>query len=167
MEDWSLAAYGEPRETHDVDIAVSDLSAERASEALAARGMSTLLAFEDVRFGGLSLGRVTLLGGAGHLGLNVLDLVKPRSPAYGARVLARAVEGELRGRTMRIVTAEDYVIFKALATRDRDLDDAASVLRRNRDALDFRLIDDEVRVLATEIPDWKVLDRWAELQNRA
>jgi hypothetical protein len=26
--------------------------------------------------------------------------------------------------------AEDYVIFKALATRDRDIEDAASVLRR-------------------------------------
>ncbi len=61
-----LAAYGEARETHDVDIAVIDLSAETARQALESRGVSCLVPFDDVVFGGLSLGRVTLLGGEDH-----------------------------------------------------------------------------------------------------
>jgi hypothetical protein len=56
-----LAAYGEPRETRDVDVAVVELSAETARQALETSGISCLLAFDGVTFGGLSLGRVTLL----------------------------------------------------------------------------------------------------------
>lgn len=161
-----LAAYGEPRETRDVDVAVVDLPAESARSALETAGIACVVAFDGTRFGGLSLGRVTLLGGEGHLGLNMLDLVRPRSARYAAAALGRVVESELRGRVVRVVTAEDYVLFKALATRDRDLEDAASVLRRTGDVLDFALLDREVEALAAEIPDWDVRASWAAIQAR-
>ncbi len=162
-----LAAYGEPRETHDVDIAVVDIRAETAMRALQDAGIRCNLPFDDVVFGGLSLGRVTLIGGEGHLGLNMLDLVRPRSPRYAVATLARATTDEMRGRVVRVVAPEDYVIFKALATRDRDLDDAASVLRRTGDVLALGLIESEVDKVASEIPDWDVRARWASIQDRA
>jgi Nucleotidyl transferase of unknown function (DUF2204) len=162
-----LAAYGEPRETHDVDMAVVDLSAESARRALESAGMECRIAFDGVVYGGLSLGRVTLLGGEGHLGLNMLDLVRPRSPRYAAAALGRATEDDLRGRRIRVVAPEDYVIFKALATRDRDVEDAASVVRRVGDVLDHALIDREAESLAAEIPDWDVRGRWAAIRARS
>lgn len=162
-----LAAYGEPRETHDVDVAVVDLSAESARGALVSAGIECRIAFDGAVYGGLSLGRVTLLGGEGHLGLNMLDLVRPRSPRYAAAALARATEDDLRGRTIRVVAPEDCIVFKALATRDRDVEDAASVVRRVGNLLDRALIDREVESLATEIPDWDVRGRWAAIQARS
>lgn len=162
-----LAAYGEPRETRDVDIAVVDLPAESAGRVLEAAGLSCVVAFDGVTYGGLRLGRVTLLGGEEHLGLNMLDLVRPRSDRYALAALDRAVEGDFRGRVVRLVSPEDYVLFKALATRDRDRDDAASVLRRSGDVLDFDLVAHEVDTLAREIPDWDVRESWAIIRARS
>jgi predicted nucleotidyltransferase len=163
----ALAAYGEPRETRDVDLAVVDVTAARARAALEAAGVSCIEAFEGVTFGGLVLGRVTLLGRGGPAEVNVLDLVTPRSPRYGAAVLDRAATGELRGRWIRVVSAEDYLILKALATRDKDLDDAASVLRRIGGLLDLPLVEEEVAALAAELPDVDVRGRWDRIRAGA
>jgi predicted nucleotidyltransferase len=163
-----MAAYGEPRETRDADIAVVDLPVERAREALAVAGVECVVSIRDggVTFGGLTVGRVTLLGGDEHLGLNVLDIVRTRSARYDAAAIERSVGVPIRGRTVRALTPEDFVIFKALATRDRDIEDAASVLRRSGDLLDLSLIEREVAKLATEIPDWDVRARWAAIRAR-
>lgn len=161
-----LAAYGEPRETRDADVAVVDLTAEAARQALEAVGVRCLVSFDGVTFGGLSVGRVALVGGDDHLGLNVLDLVKPRSSRYSNASMARSVRVPLRNHTIQALTADDFVIFKMLATRDRDLDDAASVLRRSGDLLDVGLIDRETDVLATEIEDWDVRGRWETIRAR-
>ena len=161
-----LAAYGEPRETRDADVAVVDLTAETARQALEASGLHALVSFDAVTFGGLSVGRVALVGGDEHLGLNVLDLVRPRSWRYGRVALDRSVRVPLRDRTIQALTADDFVIFKALATRDRDLDDAASVLRRSGDLLDVGLIEQEVEALAAEIDDWDIRGHWEAIRAR-
>lgn len=161
-----LAAYGEPRETRDADFAVVDLTAEAARLALEATGMPSLVTFDDVTFGGLTVGRVALVGGGDHVGLNVLDLIRPRSERYRALALARSVRAPLRDRSIQALTAEDFVIFKTLASRERDLDDAASVLRRTADLMDLALIEHEIDALAVEIGDWDVRGRWASIQTR-
>lgn len=168
----ALAAYGVPRETRDVDVAVADVTAAAASSALSAAGLDVVVAFDDVRFGGLRVGRVTLLGGTRHTpspttGLNVLDLVRPRSPRYAVAVLARAVEGSLRGARIRLVSPEDFVLLKLLASRDRDLEDAAGVLGTAADVLDLGVVEDEVARLASELPDWDVRGRWLKVRRAA
>jgi hypothetical protein len=64
-----LAAYGEPRETHDVDLAIVDLTADAARQVLDAAGLPGTVSFDDVTFGGLTVGRVALLGGEEDTGL--------------------------------------------------------------------------------------------------
>lgn len=162
-----LAAYGEPRETHDADIAVVDLSADAVRQALGGAGVEGLVAFDDMTFGGLSIGRVTLVGGDEHVGLNVVDLVRPRSARYRSVAMDRAVRVPLRHRMIQALAIEDFVIFKLLATRPRDLDDAASVLHRSADLLDIVLIEREVERLALEIPDWDVRGRWGVVRPPA
>lgn len=163
----ALAAYGEPRETRDADFAVAALAGTAAAEAIGDIGVQFVLAFDRERFGGLLVSRITLAEGGGRAGLNVLDLVEPRSPRFAAEALARAVTGALRGVTIRVLSPEDFVLFKLLSTRDRDMEDAATVLRAPDLPLDHAFIDAEARRLAAEIPDHDVAGRLARLRPSA
>jgi hypothetical protein len=159
----ALAAYGEPRETRDADF-VASIEPETAIAALTAAGMEAVLAFASVRFGGNDVTRLTLLGALDGSGLNVLDLVAPRSASYRTRLLERALEGRIQGRTIRIVSPEDFVIVKVLSTRERDLEDAASVLRELGRRLDLALVEREIAFLADELTDFDVHARWSRLR---
>lgn len=64
---------------------------------------------------------------------------------------------------MRVLTPEDFVIFKILSTRDRDLLDAASVLERTGEKLDRRSIEEELERLAADLPEVDVHGRYARL----
>lgn len=158
-----LAAYGEARETRDVDLAVASLSAPAVRKALEELGHGTEPNFQDMAFGGLILDRITLVGGEEDLGLNTIDLVRPRSDRYARAAQERALEAPLRGRTVRVLTPEDFVIFKILSTRDRDLLDAASVLERTGEKLDRRSIEEELERLATDLPEVDVHGRYGRL----
>lgn len=156
-----LAAYGEARETRDVDLAVAQADATPVGRLLASElGLRTLPAFDRRVFGGLRISRITLVEGDAH---NTLDLVEPRDPAYATRALSRAIESSLRERPIRVLGAEDFVLLKLLSTRERDLADAESVLRGLRDELERDLIEREVERLAAGIPDYDVRTRWRRL----
>ena len=159
----ALAAYGEPRETRDADFAVSGLAGPTAAEALADIGVRPVLALDRAPFGGLFISRITLVEGGGRAGLNVVDLVEPRSTRFAAGALERAVTGALRGEAIRVLSPEDFVLFKLLSTRDRDIEDARAVLRASDLPLDRSFIDDEAVRLAAEIPDHDVTGRLARL----
>jgi hypothetical protein len=125
----ALAAYGEPRETRDADFAVAAVGGAAATEALTAIGVRPVLAFDRARFWGLLTSRITLAEGGGRAGLNTVGLVEPRSARFAASAPERAVTGALRGTPIRVLSPEDFVLFKLLSTRDRDLEDAGPVLR--------------------------------------
>lgn len=158
-----LAAYGQARETKDADVAVVRADARAVAAALDRRlGLRTLLAFERTRFGGLIVSRVTLVEGDE---LNTLDLVEPVDPDFAERALARALPSSLRGRAIRVVTPEDFVLFKALSTRDLDLADAASVVRGLGAQLDLEQIEGEARALDRCVPAHPVLERWRAIRR--
>lgn len=162
----ALAAFGEPRETKDADFVVAGVSPEGLVAALEAAGHGATISFGWTRFGGNEVARVVLLGGDGSTGLNVADLVRPRSARYADLVLERSLSGELRKQALSIVAPEDFVILKLLSTRDRDLEDAATVVRRLRDELDLELVRDEVGRLTAELVDCDVGERLARLLDR-
>jgi hypothetical protein len=159
------AVYGEPRETRDADLAVIDVSAQDARDAIAATGVQVLITFENVTFGGLTLSRLTLLGIAPATGLNTVDLVRPRSARYAALAVTRAVTSTMRGRPVRVLALEDYILFKLLSTRGRDVEDAQAAMRRSRAALDRGVIEREVDTLAVELIDVDVRSRWAVIEG--
>ena len=158
-----LAAYGEPRETRDVDLAVTSLGADRLREALQVLGFPTEPNFEGMVFGGLVVDRITLLGGEADLGLNTIDLVRPRSARFARAALNRAPTAPLRGRTVRVLSPEDFVLFKILSTRNRDLFDAVSVIRRSGEKLDRHLLEMEAGLLANEHPKLEIQERYKHL----
>lgn len=160
----ALAAYGEPRETKDADIASASLRAADGVDALRAIGLDATMTFENVTFGGNVLSRVTLLPNEGSSGLNTVDFVQPRSLRYAREALARSIEGTLRCRALRVLAPEDFVLFKVLSTRERDLEDAASILRALADRIDEPLVEREAALLAREISDHDVAGRLAAVR---
>ncbi len=163
----ALAAYGEPRETKDADLAVVGVGGPEGMRALKAAGMEVALAFDRVRFGGNLVTRITLLEDERHTGLNVADLVEPRSTRFAKLALARATTAELRGEPVRLLSPEDFVLFKLLSTRERDLEDAAAVVRSIGTRLDFSAVEAEAARLAQEIPDHQVAGRLVKLKELA
>jgi len=153
-----LAAYGEARETRDVDIAVAHADAAFAVRLLEAeRGLETIPAFDRRAFGGLLISRITVVEGDA---LNMLDLVEPRDPAYAERALGRAIESSLRDRPTHVLTAEDFVLFNLLSTRDRDLADAESVTKNLGADLERERIEIELERLAGTTPEHDITARW-------
>ena len=162
----ALAVYGEPRETKDADLAVAGgVSAAQGEAALRAAGFDVILAFDRMRFGGQLVSRLTLIGGAAG-SLNTADLVEPRSSRYAHEVLARSLTGSLRQEPLRVVSPEDFVVLKILATRERDLEDAVTVVRSLATRIDMKLIERELEALAIEISDHDVKGRWQRAQSR-
>lgn len=161
----ALAIYGEPRETKDADLAVAGVSAAQGEAALRAAGFDVILAFDRMRFGGQLVSRLTLIGGAAG-SLNTADLVEPRSSRYAHVVLARSLTGSLRQVPLRVVSPEDFVVMKILAMRDRDLEDAVTVVRSLANDIDMDLIERELEALAIEISDHDVMDRWRRAHSR-
>lgn len=165
------AVYGEPRETRDADLAIVDVSANQAAHALRPYPVHTTIAFERVDFGGLSLSRLTIMSDPSDVtpgestGLNTIDLVLPRSGRYASLAVQRAVTTTLRDREIRLLTLEDFILFKVLSTRDRDLEDARAAMVRSGNALDRRLVTDEVLTLSSELPDVDVVGRWASVER--
>jgi hypothetical protein len=153
----TLGMYGEPRETRDADLAVASADLEVARAALDRIGVIVILAFTDVQFGGCTVSRLSLLGGGQ---LNTVDLVRPRSTRYGAAMIARVLRGTLRGQELRVVSPEDFVILKVLATRARDLEDARSVVGKQGARLDQSLLEAEIAQLADELADHDIRGRF-------
>lgn len=163
----ALAAYGEARETRDADLAVLGSAVSVARSALEAQGLQTTVNFTDVPFGGLRISRFFVIGGAAAAGVNVIDLIVPMSERYAAAVIERALRAPLRGTEISIVSPEDFILLKILSTRDRDLDDAASVLRALAAKLDVPSMSLEEAALAAEIPAHPVRERLAEARRRS
>ena len=153
-----LAAYGEARETRDVDIAVAHADAASVVRLLEAElGLETIPAFDRRAFGGLLISRITVVEGDA---LNTLGFVEPRDPAYAERALGRAIESSLRDRPTHVLTAEDFVLFNLLSTRDRDLADAESVTKNLGADLERERIEIELERLAGTTPEHDITARW-------
>lgn len=156
----AVAAWGVARETKDADIAVVSADAAGLVQILAADGIHAVAAFDRVRFGGLLLSRVTLLAGGGDTGLNTVDLVEPVSGRYARVAVERCLRAPLRDSDVSLLTPEDVVTFKVLSTREKDLEDAVSIVRRLRDEIDLAAITEEIDRLSGEISGHAIAERW-------
>ncbi|HLQ37459.1 MAG TPA: hypothetical protein VK348_06645 [Planctomycetota bacterium] len=152
--------YGPPRLTQDVDVlvVVPDLKAPALVDALAGAGF---------RHGDLDSRPVELvpvladLRSRAHLavfqyhGVRV-EVFVPWHP-FHQRVLRRSPERALNGRTIRIHSAEDLIVFKKIFDRPKDLQDIRAMLLANKGLLDLEQIRGEARGLLTE-QSWRELD---------
>lgn len=146
----ALQRWGEPRFTADADLSVlvepgnERKVAERLLQKLESR-------IEDALEFALR-NRVLLVRSDRGVGIDIVLAGLP----FEARVIERAsdwVVGE--GRSLRTCSAEDLLVMKAFAARDKDWADVTSILERQGARLDLRLVREELRPLveAKEEPD--------------
>lgn len=127
--------WGEPRFTRDVDVTVMvEPGSERAAleEILSAfpPRIDDALAFALAH-------RVVLI--------TVPDLcdadISLGLPGYESEVMQRAIEHNIGGgRLIRLCSAEDLIIHKAVACRPQDIADIEGVLIRQKDRLDLTYV---------------------------
>jgi len=138
----ALQRWGEPRYTADVDLSVLvEPGAEAAvTQALLARLEPRIPDAADFA----ARARVILARGPGGVGI---DIVLGGLP-YEARVVQRSSVWDLgSGMHLRTCSAEDLVVMKSFAGRDKDWADVTSILERQGRRLDLDLIRIELRPL--------------------
>ena len=145
-----LQRWGEPRLTKDVDMTV--LTGFGGEERLVDLLLSRFAGRRpDTRDFALQ-NRVLLMQSADGIGIDVALGALP----FEERVMERASDFDfLPDCRLRTCSAEDLVVMKAFANRDRDWVDVETVLIRQGDKLDWKQIIAELKPLSDlkESPD--------------
>jgi hypothetical protein len=157
----AVQRWGEPRLTQDVDITVLSGFGPEATfvDALLAQYRMRL---PDARDFALRH-RVLLLETVSGI---PIDLSLGGVP-FEERVIERASGWDVgAGEALMTCSAEDLVVLKAFAGRDKDWLDIAGVITRQGDALDASLVLSELRPLLDLTQDLQPLERLRALLER-
>lgn len=136
----AVLLHGEPRLTADVDITLG-VSPEALDDVLAAAQTAQLSILpEDPA----AFARETFVLPAAQpeTGIRV-DLIFSTT-SYEAQAIDRAVLASVGGREVPFASVEDLLLHKLFAGRPRDIEDAAGVVRRKGEEI-----------------DWEYVERWA------
>lgn len=153
--------WGEPRTTVDLDITV-DVGQGGTGEFLAvARQCGEPLADDPADLA--ERGRVVPI--RTHGGVRV-DFVLATLP-FELDAIQRAARVPVAGVEVRVCTAEDLIVMKAVSQRPRDHEDILGVLRRQGEALDLTRLDRTLEALAADLEQPELADRWHEAKRAA
>jgi hypothetical protein len=141
-----VAVWGRVRATTDADFAISlDLpSAEDLDRRMATAGLEKVSGPMEIPGKRLVLSKYWAPHGSGGMGIDVFYSTGYDTGRLFKEALSRRVAVTFQEKSYWSSSAEDLLIFKVLAFRARDLDDAATVMERRFKEL-----------------DWKYVHRWA------
>ena len=146
----ALQRWGEPRFTADADLSVLVAPGDEARIVAAVFALLPPRIADATEFALRT--RVILARSEQGVGLDIVLAGLP----FEARVVGRASDWEL-GNDVRLRTcsAEDLIVMKTFAGRDKDWADVTSVLERQGNRLDLKLIRSELQplVVAKEEPE--------------
>lgn len=161
----AVQRWGQPRLTRDVDLTIQ-LPAGREEPIL----REILRAFPGRMDDALQFALVHRVLPVRLPGGSEADITLGL-PGYEEHVIARAVDYDLGGeRTVKLCSAEDLIIHKAVAGRPQDLMDIEGIVARQRDRLDLAYLRRWLVELSTLLDDPEVAQRferaWAEYLKR-
>lgn len=154
----AVAARGRPRMTGDADLTIAmprDGEEELIRRCLAAGFRA--LPEEPLEF--VRTRRVLPLEADDG---SRVDAIVAGSP-YEIEAIGRSTDVVVHGVILRVACAEDVVIHKLVAGRERDIDDARSVVRRNGASFDRELVRSVVLPLAAAIADDGLMRRMEDV----
>lgn len=138
----AVQRWGEPRFTADADFSVL---VQQGAESDAIQGLLKQLSarIEDAEEFAVRT-RVVLLKSGDDIGIDVVLAGLP----YEARVIERSSLWAMdEAHNLRTCSAEDLVIMKVFAARDKDWADVTSILERQGGSLNLDLIREELKLL--------------------
>ena len=152
----AVMVVGEPRTTADADavVFISNAEAELLIRQAAEAGFDVREDVERQRLA--STGTIRLRRGRFQL-----DLITASLP-FEEAASRRASVHELFGRRIPFPSAEDLILFKVLAGRDKDMLDAEGVARRHGDRLDVSYLEQTLRPICERAED---MGPWNRLQR--
>jgi hypothetical protein len=135
IEAMPVQRWGEPRLTQDVDVTVLTGFGGEASfaDALLGRFSARIASAHDFAL----RNRVLLLESGGHIPVDVALGAMP----FEERMVERASDYAIApGATLRTCSAEDLVVLKAFAGREKDWLDVEGIVLRQAERLDQSLV---------------------------
>ena len=156
----AVSAWGEPRGTRDVDLKVL-LKREDAQRLLDLLGADFApLHADPVQ----ALRRNGVLFVHNQLGVRI-DLMLADTD-FDEAAIRRARPVELQpGRTMRVCSPEDFIVYKLLAPRGRDYDDLVSVIQRQGDALDDAYVTKWLKEFEQALDDSTLVSTYQQMRQ--
>ena len=139
----AVQRWGEPRETVDVDLTV--LTGFGGEETFIQKLLQHYSARIDDPANFARSRRVLLLRAPSGVGIDLALGVLPFEESAVSRSSLFAFPGDMRLRTC---SAEDLVVMKAFASRDRDWVDIEGIIVRQTGKLDWTYINDQLSPLA-------------------
>ncbi len=157
----AVAAWGDPRVTRDVDLKVS-LGREEAHRLLAVLAPDYISLLPDPQDALRKQAMVFVQDAAGTR----LDLLLADTP-YDALAIQRGSDIELQpGIAVRVCSPEDLIIYKLIATRLRDHEDAQGIVRRQGDKLDDAYVLDWLHQFERALDDSTLVAEYRRLRSR-
>lgn len=150
----ALQRWGEPRFTADADLSV--LVEPGQEDIVASALLERLEARVDNPLDFARRTRVVLLKSTDGVGIDIVLAGLP----YEARVIVRSSPWEIdEGTALRTCSAEDLLVMKAFAARDKDWADVTSVLERQGSRLDLDLVREELQPLVAAKEEPEILEQ--------
>lgn len=146
--------WGTPRATQDVDLsALVPLGAERTT---AERILKYLAPRMEAAAAFAAENRVLLVVATNGTPIDIAFAAFPIEQRFIERAAMRQLQPDLE---LRLISAEDLIVSKAIAGRPRDWDDIAGIIDRQSSQLDRSLIERELRQLCDLIEDVEPLEK--------
>ncbi len=84
---------------------------------------------------------------------------------FERKAIKRSVSTEVNGKTVKIVKAEDLIVYKLFAARPRDIEDAKNILKKKKDTLDLKEVTTELRKLSELTGNPQLVEDWEKLKD--
>jgi len=152
--------WGAPRFTADVDIAVSagvdklDKFIEKAAEKFSSR-------VDNIREFG-KIYRVLPVKTTNGCNADITLAI----PGYESEVMRRAVDFKVNEEIIRICSAEDLIIHKAVAGRPVDCQDIEGIVLRQKTELDGKYITKWLTMFAEDLADGEIIARFIRIWEK-
>jgi hypothetical protein len=153
--------WGEPRLTVDLDVTVA--APPDGPQALVRTIVARFASRRDDAIAFARQSRVVLIRATNGFPVDISLAV----PGYEDEVMLRAVDFTLEpGKVVRMVSAEDLIVHKAVAGRPQDLLDIRGVVFRQQDRLEPAYIRRWLRDFAAALDMPEIADRFEEPWRR-
>lgn len=157
----AISVWGTPRGTRDVDLKIL-LGRDSAQRLLDILGSDFRPMHRDP-LGNLRGNAMIFVLDSDDIRLDLLLA----DVGFDAVAIGRAIEVELSlGIVGRVCTAEDLIIYKLISTREQDHIDAASVVRRQADALNHRYVLKWLRQFELALDDSTLVPEYKRLRAK-
>lgn len=150
----AMSQHARPRATDDIDalVIVPQMAMPGLFETLGERGFKVEVVrnIKELREGFTTIRFRDV----------IVDLMGPLIPAY-THAMDRAIEAELFGQSVSVLSAEGLVVTKLIAWRPQDQTDIRDVLTAYGPDLDYGFIRAELATFAkADDPRWEKFEAW-------